>query len=520
MFFAWITGLADVVAASAPLPQPGPLASKIFIAIIKIVVGVAGLVLLFSAAAGAAPTNNTPPTIQGVFASGQTLTAVTSPSDWSYTGSISFAYQWNDCPGYAATVNSASANGGNSPVGYWRLGEAANATKALDASGNAADGNVGGSVTFGQPGVFASQTHVTDPDFAASFDGSTGFVEVPNASALNPATAFTVEAWVKTTSAQGGTVVAKPFTVGDKQSYSLGVSSAHKAYATVVTTSGTYTATSTTTVNDGNWYLLDATFSGTSLKVYVTPTSGTQTVATATTAGTLQYSALPLELGRFDATKGAYLTGTIDEDSVYGGSAALTATQITAHRTVAVTPLSGSGCGAISAAPTTSIYALPDSELDKQVYVKVTATDGSGQQTASSLSSVVLPGSGPLPSAPVNTVLPDISGTAAVGETLTATNGVWSGAPTGYAYQWERCQSGTCTNISSATAQSYTVQTADQGYALAVIDTATNANGSTAATSAQTATVPTGPTAPVNSVLPVVSGLAEKNQTLTATTGT
>ena len=41
MFFAWITGLADVVAAAAPFTQPAPLASKIFTAIINIVVGVA-----------------------------------------------------------------------------------------------------------------------------------------------------------------------------------------------------------------------------------------------------------------------------------------------------------------------------------------------------------------------------------------------------------------------------------------------------------------------------------------------
>jgi hypothetical protein len=30
MFFAWITGLADVIAAAAPFTQPAPLASKIF----------------------------------------------------------------------------------------------------------------------------------------------------------------------------------------------------------------------------------------------------------------------------------------------------------------------------------------------------------------------------------------------------------------------------------------------------------------------------------------------------------
>ncbi|HEY7879966.1 MAG TPA: hypothetical protein VID31_03935, partial [Streptosporangiaceae bacterium] len=46
MFFAWITGLADVVAAAAPFTQPAPLVSKIFTAIINIVVGVAVISLL------------------------------------------------------------------------------------------------------------------------------------------------------------------------------------------------------------------------------------------------------------------------------------------------------------------------------------------------------------------------------------------------------------------------------------------------------------------------------------------
>ena len=45
-FFAWITALADVVAAAAPFTQPAPLASKVFTAIINIIVGVAVISLL------------------------------------------------------------------------------------------------------------------------------------------------------------------------------------------------------------------------------------------------------------------------------------------------------------------------------------------------------------------------------------------------------------------------------------------------------------------------------------------
>ena len=52
-FFVWITGLADVIVAAAPFTQPAPLASKIFTAIINIVVGVA--VITCCQESGAAP---------------------------------------------------------------------------------------------------------------------------------------------------------------------------------------------------------------------------------------------------------------------------------------------------------------------------------------------------------------------------------------------------------------------------------------------------------------------------------
>ena len=45
-FFAWITALTDVIAAAAPFTQPAPLASKVFTAVINIVVGVAAISLL------------------------------------------------------------------------------------------------------------------------------------------------------------------------------------------------------------------------------------------------------------------------------------------------------------------------------------------------------------------------------------------------------------------------------------------------------------------------------------------
>ncbi|MES1246756.1 MAG: hypothetical protein ABUS54_03675 [Actinomycetota bacterium] len=94
--------------------------------------------------------------------------------------------------------------------------------------------------------------------------------------------------------------------------------------------------------------------------------------------------------------------------------------------------------------------------------------------------------------APTNSAAPTISGTAAVGSTLTASNGTWNSdtTPT-YAYQWQRCDSAgnNCASIAGASASTYTVQSADANSTLRVVVTATNSSGSASATSSQTAVV-------------------------------
>jgi hypothetical protein len=88
--------------------------------------------------------------------------------------------------------------------------------------------------------------------------------------------------------------------------------------------------------------------------------------------------------------------------------------------------------------------------------------------------------------APVNTAEPKISGTAQVGETLSASTGSWTSASTvSYAYQWRRCnaQGNGCANIGGADTSSYLVRGADAGDTLRVRVTAKNADGSASATS-------------------------------------
>jgi hypothetical protein len=98
---------------------------------------------------------------------------------------------------------------------------------------------------------------------------------------------------------------------------------------------------------------------------------------------------------------------------------------------------------------------------------------------------------GPGAAAPVNQVLPQISGQVQQGGTLAASSGSWDGSPTSYAYQWQECDgSGAgCTNLSGATSSRYELTADDLGRTVRVVVTASNADGATSATSANSAVV-------------------------------
>jgi hypothetical protein len=112
--------------------------------------------------------------------------------------------------------------------------------------------------------------------------------------------------------------------------------------------------------------------------------------------------------------------------------------------------------------------------------------------------------------APTNTAAPSVTGTAAVGKTLTTSNGTWTSDAANsaitYSYAWSRCDTAgaNCTAISGATATTYALVAADQGHTIRSVVTATNASGATQAQSAQTAVVSTvgGTIAAANVVLP------------------
>ncbi len=100
---------------------------------------------------------------------------------------------------------------------------------------------------------------------------------------------------------------------------------------------------------------------------------------------------------------------------------------------------------------------------------------------------------------PANVSAPSISGSAVQGQALTEAHGSWSNSPTGYAYQWQRCDSAGahCVAITGAGAPTYTLTAADVKSTIRVQETASNGAGAGApASSSQTALV-TAPSPPV-----------------------
>jgi hypothetical protein len=156
-----------------------------------------------------------------------------------------------------------------------------------------------------------------------------------------------------------------------------------------------------------------------------------------------------------------------------------------------------------------STYVVQTADANTTIHCEVTGTNPGGSATASSNDF------GPIVSAPVNSVAPAISGTPEVGQTLSCTTGTWS--PTGtYAYQWRRNGA----NIGGAVSNTYVLQLTDVGTNITCAVTATNLSGSTTAVSNTLGPILDSATLPVNTVAPVVSGVAEVGATLTCTTGT
>jgi prepilin-type N-terminal cleavage/methylation domain-containing protein len=142
------------------------------------------------------------------------------------------------------------------------------------------------------------------------------------------------------------------------------------------------------------------------------------------------------------------------------------------------------GSNSISGATDTS-YTISAADYGHTLSVQVTASNSVGSTAAMSNATglLILP-------LPVNTALPLVSGTATVGQTLTATSGSWTNTPS-YSYQWQHLSGGNWSTASGSpnTAASYTTVLGDLGDPLRVSVTATNSYGAASMPSAATGAV-------------------------------
>lgn len=239
---------------------------------------------------------------------------------------------------------------------------------------------------------------------------------------------------------------------------SLSLSYAYQWKAAGVNISG---ATSST-------YLLTASEAGKAITCTVTATNSVGS-GSATTAATVEVPFIPSNVTLPVITGTASVGQTLTSSTgTWNGSSPINYTYQWKRAGV---DISGA---------TNSTYTLIAADAANVITVAVTATNAAGNATATSAgtASVLYP--------PSNTAAPSISGTAQVGQTLTASNGTWVGAATiTYSYQWKRAGS----NIVGATSSTYVPVLADVGSTLTVDVTGTNADGSATATSAATSAV-------------------------------
>ena len=164
---------------------------------------------------------------------------------------------------------------------------------------------------------------------------------------------------------------------------------------------------------------------------------------------------------------------------------------------------------------TNDSYTLTDSDEGKVISVAVTFTDDAGNDET--LTSAATAAAEAKPNTPA-TGQPTISGTAQVGETLTAdTSGIADDDGldnASFSYQWLADDS----NISGATGETYTLADADIGKAISVAVSFTDDRGNDETlTSAATGAVEAKPNSPATGT-PTISGTTQVGETLTADT--
>jgi predicted actin-binding protein len=523
-----------------------------------------GVMTMVNDQVATAPSSTSAPSISGTVQDGQTLTA--DPGTWSGTTPIAYAYQWQRCD--SAGNNCANIGGATSSTYQVTSGDVGSTfrvvvtgTNVVDsasatsgASGvaqpappsNTAPPTISGTPTDGQTLTAANGTWTGTPTIGYAYQWQRCDSAGNNCASIGGATSST---YVLASADVGSTlrVVVAATNAGGSASASSAqtavVAATPPLNTSLPTISGTPTDGQTLTGSNGGWtgtptigyahqwrrcdsagascsdiagatsstYQLTPSDVGSTLRLVVSASNAAGS-ASATSAQTAVVAAAPPS-----NVLAPTVTGTAQDGST------LTASTGTWNGTPSIAyayqwqrcDSAGNNCASIGGA-TSSTYVLASADVGSTLRVVVAATNAGGSASASSAQTAVVAATPPL-----NTSLPTISGTPTDGQTLTGSNGGWTGTPTiGYAHQWRRCDSAgaSCSDIAGATSSTYQLTPSDVGSTLRLVVSASNAAGSASATSAQTAVVAAAP--PSNVLAPTVTGTAQDGSTLTASTGT
>lgn len=516
----------------------------------------------------AIPVLTTAPAISGTAKEGQVLSATSGA--WKGTATINYDYQWQSCTSGGCT----NIVGADSPTYRLTASEVGTSMKVVVTAWNGGGSTEGASattavVTEGPPVNMAKPTisapQVRDgqiftattgtwvgsgtPDFEFQWQrcSNTGAscVAIPAANAQTyKATSLDVNKTIKavvtaltpygttaaTSDASPVIAAVRPEIVGSvgidgTQRDGLTVSVSHTwSGTTPMTYSYQWSRCAVTCVDITGatraTYALTQADVGTRMRVRVLATNiaGSQQADSGDDPLTTPVAALaPTRTGdpaiSGTAKEGATLTST---NGTFSGSAPFTYTYEWLR-----CDADGLSCVPIGGA-TAATYALAAADRGVTVRSRVTATNGGGSASATSLPSAIVG-----LSVPSNTIAPAVTPAQGLkdGALVTTTNGTWAGSgPMDFTYQWQRCNSAgaSCVNIVGAAEQTYRITSTEVGGTVRVLVTATNGAGTATQASLATGIVGTNP--PANDVAPVLSiggdGVAVDGAVVHTTVGT
>ena len=438
------------------------------------------------------------PTITGTATVGQTLTAVTTGIlDADGLTSPTYTYQWirvdgsdeDDISGAtSSTYTLVAADQGKTIKVKVSFSDNAGNPETLTSAATAA---VAAAAATNAAPTASDKTVTTDEDTDYTFAAADfNFADTDTGAALSSVKIVTLPATGKGALKLDGTAIAA---AALPQTVSKADIDANKLkYSPPANANGSAYANFTFKVNDG----ADDSATANTMTIDVTavndPATGVPTITGTATVG---------------QTLTAVTTGILDADG-------LTSPTYT-YQWIRV---DGSDEDDISGA-TSSTYTLVAADQGKTIKVKVSFTDDdSNPETLTSAATVAVAAATNSPA----TGAPTITGTARVGETLTAvTTGIMDAdglTGVSYTYQWIRVDGSDEDDISGATPSTYTLVAADEGKTIKVKVSFTDDDSNPETlTSAATVAVAAATNSPATGA-PTITGTARVGETLTAVT--